>query len=35
MSDIPLTQETNLGQPVVNRRLSQEAFRKLTAGQVM
>ena len=35
MSDIPLTQETNLGQPVVNRRLSQEAFRKLTAGQVI
>lgn len=35
MSDIPFTQETTLAQPVVNRRLSQEAFRKLTAGQVI
>lgn len=35
MSDTPLTQETHPGRPVVNRRLSQEAFRKLTAGQVI
>ncbi|EWH01950.1 condensin complex protein MksE [Halomonas sp. BC04] len=35
MSDTPCTQETHPGRPVVNRRLSQEAFRKLTAGQVI
>lgn len=35
MSDTPFTQETHPGRPVVNRRLSQEAFRKLTAGQVI
>lgn len=35
MSDTPFTQETHPGRPVVNRRLSQEAFRKLTSGQVI
>lgn len=35
MSDTPCTQQTHPGRPVVNRRLSQEAFRKLTAGQVI
>lgn len=35
MNDTPLIQETHRGRPVVNRRLSQEAFRKLTAGQVI
>lgn len=35
MNDTPLIQETHPGRPVVNRRLSQEAFRKLTAGQVI
>lgn len=34
MSDSQFTQEQGLG-PVVNRRLSQEAFRKLTTGQVI
>lgn len=33
MSSIP--HESSTGQPVVNRRLSQEAFRKLTFGQVI
>ena len=35
MSDMPFPHEPNTGQPVVNRRLSQEAFRKLTSGQVI
>jgi hypothetical protein len=35
MNDTPLIQETHPGRPVVNRRLSQETFRKLTAGQVI
>ncbi len=35
MSNTPFTQETHPGRPVVDRRLSQEAFRKLTAGQVI
>ena len=35
MNDTPLIHETATGRPVVNRRLSQEAFRKLTAGQVI
>lgn len=35
MSHIPLTEEEPSKQPVVNRRLSQEAFRKLTGGQVI
>lgn len=35
MSDMPSPHEPGSGQPVVNRRLSQEAFRKLTAGQVI
>ncbi|QKS26740.1 condensin complex protein MksE [Vreelandella titanicae] len=35
MSDTTFTQETHPGRPVVDRRLSQEAFRKLTAGQVI
>jgi hypothetical protein len=35
MSHDPFTDTSNPGQPVVNRRLSQEAFRKLTAGQVI
>ncbi|WP_168014550.1 condensin complex protein MksE [Halomonas salinarum] len=35
MSDMPFPHEQNTGQPVVNRRLSQEAFRKLTSGQVI
>ncbi|MCE8037025.1 hypothetical protein [Halomonas sp. MCCC 1A11062] len=35
MSDSPFPHEPSTGQPVVNRRLSQEAFRKLTSGQVI
>ncbi|MBS9405618.1 hypothetical protein KG088_18680 [Halomonas sp. TRM85114] len=35
MSDTLLPHEPNTGQPVVNRRLNQEAFRKLTSGQVI
>lgn len=35
MSDMPFLHEPNPAQPVVNRRLSQEAFRKLTSGQVI
>ncbi|MDP4559406.1 hypothetical protein Q9247_17180 [Halomonas meridiana] len=35
MSDTHFTQETQPERPVVDRRLSQEAFRKLTAGQVI
>ena len=35
MSDTHLPHEPSTGQPVVNRRLSQEAFRKLTSGQVI
>ncbi|WP_163560914.1 hypothetical protein [Halomonas sp. NO4] len=35
MSDTPLPHEPNTWRPVVNRRLSQEAFRKMTSGQVI
>lgn len=35
MTDTPFNQTSQSGRPVVNRRLSQEAFRKLTAGQVI
>lgn len=35
MSDTTVTDRPQPGQPVVHRRLSQEAFRKLTAGQVI
>lgn len=35
MSHMPSPHEPNSGQPVVDRRLSQEAFRKLTSGQVI
>ena len=35
MTDTPLSHDAHPGRPVVNRRRSQEAFRKLTAGQVI
>lgn len=35
MSDMPFLHASKTEQPVVNRRLSQQAFRKLTSGQVI